>query len=98
MVSKIVIKKDDKLELHVNWDPKKSVTRTTESSVRSGGNGLSQPLSQTFFPHLYYAVNSRFIWLTPLNNKVFLTQKYVKESLSARQIAVEIDSSKSAVT
>lgn len=39
MIAKIVIKKDNALELHVLWDPKKSVTRMTKSSVsdQSGG-------------------------------------------------------------
>ena len=39
MIKKIIVKKDNKLELHVLWDPKKGVTRTTKSSVsdRDGG-------------------------------------------------------------
>ena len=44
MIAKIVIKKDNKLELHVLWDSKKSVTRTTESSIRKENGGASTPL------------------------------------------------------
>ena len=39
MIAKIVIKKDNKLELHVLWDPKRSVTRTTKSSIREVNGG-----------------------------------------------------------
>jgi DNA invertase Pin-like site-specific DNA recombinase len=39
MIQKIVVKQDNKIELHVLWDPKKGVTRTTNGSFsdRNGG-------------------------------------------------------------
>ena len=42
MIAKIVIKKDNKLELYVLWDSKKSVTRTTESSIRKENGGREE--------------------------------------------------------
>ena len=46
MIDKVVIKKDNKLELHVLWESKKGVTRTTKSSSSesSGGMDGDQPL------------------------------------------------------
>ena len=40
MIAKIVIKADNQLELHVLWDPKKSVTRTTKSSISEVTGGV----------------------------------------------------------
>jgi DNA invertase Pin-like site-specific DNA recombinase len=39
MIDKIIVKKDNKLELHVLWEPKRSVTRTTKSTVSELDNG-----------------------------------------------------------
>ncbi len=39
MIAKIVIKEDNQLELHVLWDPKKSVTRTTKSTISDWNGG-----------------------------------------------------------
>lgn len=40
MIAKIVIKKDNALELHVLWDPKKGVTRMTKSSISDQNGGV----------------------------------------------------------
>lgn len=40
MIAKIVIKKDNQLELHVIWDPQKSVTRMTKSSISEQSGGV----------------------------------------------------------
>lgn len=53
MIAKVVIKKDNQLELHVLWDPKKSVTRTTKSSI-SEVNGGATGRYTYFFPQTNY--------------------------------------------
>lgn len=40
MIHKIVIKQNNKLELHVLWDPKQGVTWTTKSSVSDLNGGV----------------------------------------------------------
>ncbi|MBL4818131.1 MAG: hypothetical protein JKY15_02715 [Deltaproteobacteria bacterium] len=40
MVSKIIIKSDNKLEMQVLWDPKQAVTKTTKSSVSDWNGGV----------------------------------------------------------
>ena len=74
MIAKIVIKKDNKLELHVNWDPQKktserprrcngSVTGTTKSSIRSENGGREQYEDQVFFSYtmVFQLLNSKQI-------------------------------------
>lgn len=39
MIAKIIIKKDNKLELHVLWDPRKTVTGVTKSTIREEDGG-----------------------------------------------------------
>ena len=79
MIAKIVIKKDNKLELHVLWDSKKSVTRTTESSIRKKNGGASTPLLEVLLKPsemlLYLSFNPIIHFPQSLSSVIYTLKK-----------------------